>query len=195
MVVEVIKSLLNQCIGIMNKKLRLLLTLKCPNKCPLCCNNGRDFEKLPVVDRWDYDEIMLTGGEPLMFPRSTEAIIRTIQNIQILQGIENSKMYVYTAIADRKVFLPVLDKVDGIVLTPHKKSDIKQFLDLNKVLLANPEMTKDKSLRLNLFEDMKKLIPQKTNLSLWQVKDIEWIKDCPVPQGEDFRRIAHFTEE
>lgn len=51
----------------MNKKLRLLVTDKCPNKCPLCCNNQFDLEKIPVVERWDYDEISITGVEPLMF--------------------------------------------------------------------------------------------------------------------------------
>ena len=33
------------------------------------------------------------------------------------------------------------------------------------------------------------MIPEGTDLSLWQVKDMEWVKDCPVPEGEDFRRI------
>lgn len=46
----------------MNKKLRLLVTTQCPNKCPMCCNNSWDFSKLPVVDRWNYEQIMLTGG-------------------------------------------------------------------------------------------------------------------------------------
>lgn len=50
----------------MNKKLRLLVTAKCHNKCPMCCNNQFDFEKIPVVDRLDYEEISITGGEPLL---------------------------------------------------------------------------------------------------------------------------------
>lgn len=32
------------------EKLRLLVTTKCPNKCPMCCNNSWDFSKLPVVE-------------------------------------------------------------------------------------------------------------------------------------------------
>lgn len=50
----------------MNKKLRLLVTAKCHNKCPMCCNNQFSIEKIPVVDRLDYDEISITGGEPLL---------------------------------------------------------------------------------------------------------------------------------
>lgn len=43
----------------MNKKLKLLVTAKCHNKCPMCCNNQFDFEEIPVVDRLDYDEISI----------------------------------------------------------------------------------------------------------------------------------------
>ena len=43
----------------MNKKLRLLVTAKCHNKCPMCCNNQFDFEEIPVVDRLDYDKISI----------------------------------------------------------------------------------------------------------------------------------------
>lgn len=49
---------------------------------------------------------------------------------------------------------------------------------------------KYRSLRLNLFPDMKALLPKDIDLSLWKVKDMEWIENCPVPEGEDFRRIA-----
>ena len=52
------------------EKLRLLVTTKCPNKCPMCCNNSWDFSKLPVVEHFNYKEIMITGGEPLLFPEN-----------------------------------------------------------------------------------------------------------------------------
>lgn len=51
------------------------------------------------------------------------------------------------------------------------------------------DFAKGKSLRLNLFADMKLLLPEHIDLSLWNIKEMEWVKDCPVPQGEDFRRI------
>lgn len=62
-------------------------------------------------------------------------------------------------------------------------------------------MSLNESLRLNLFPDIKKLLEDKriagyrgTYPSYWQVKDIKWVKDCPVPEGEDFRRIAKLWE-
>jgi hypothetical protein len=51
-----------------------------------------------------------------------------------------------------------------------------------------------KSLRLNLFPDIKKHIPDNTDLSLWKVKDMKWIKDCPVPADEEFKRVAELWE-
>lgn len=34
----------------MNKKLRLLVTAQCPNKCPMCCNNSWDLSGGQVKD-------------------------------------------------------------------------------------------------------------------------------------------------
>lgn len=174
----------------MNKKLRLLVTTKCPNKCPMCCNNSWDFSSLPVVDRWDYEEIMITGGEPLLHINKLLEVVQHIRSIARLSG-NTPKIYVYTSESILHNFLRVLHKVDGIVLTLHKKKDIDLFVNLNNHLLKYwKEMPyEDKSIRLNLFADMKLLLPEHIDLSLWNIKEMEWVKDCPVPQGEDFRRI------
>ena len=70
----------------MNRKLRLLVTEECPNKCPMCCNNSWDFSSLPVVDRWDYEEIMFTGGEPLLFVRELNRLAESIRQIASAAG-------------------------------------------------------------------------------------------------------------
>lgn len=44
------------------------------------------------------------------------------------------------------------------------------------------------------FPDIKKHIPDNTDLSLWKVKDMQWIKDCPVPADEEFKRVAELWE-
>lgn len=46
------------------------------------------------------------------------------------------------------------------------------------------------SMRINLFADVRKMLDNvDVDLSGWKVKHMEWIKDCPVPVGEDLRRI------
>ena len=91
----------------------------------------------------------------------------------------------------------ILNVVDGIVLTPHSKYDVKWFIRLNEslrmYLAENPHLKP--SLRLNLFKNIKDILPEDIDLSIWKVKDIEWIKDCPVPKGEDFKRLPILWKE
>lgn len=173
-----------------NRKLRLLVTTECPNKCPMCCNNSWDFDKLPVVKHLDYDEIMITGGEPLLFISKMYALINAIKNIHpvLYPGKEIPKIYIYTSRCSMYVLLSVWN-ADGFVLTPHNKQDVGFFIKFNDFLLSSSQKVNGKSLRLNLFKDIREMLPEDIDLSLWKVKDIEWIKDCPVPQGEDFRRL------
>lgn len=171
----------------MNKKLRLLVTQECPNHCPMCCNNSWDFSKLPVVDRWNYEEIMITGGEPLLYPTLISRLVRGIREVQRVMGIE-CKIYLYTS-RITTLICGSLYEFDGVVYTPHSEKDIKEFLRVNDALLKTPPPS-NISLRFNLFDNMRSLIPEDTDLHLWKVKDMQWIKDCPVPEGEDFRRIS-----
>lgn len=182
-----------------NRKLRLLVTTDCPNHCPMCCNNQFDFDKLKRVEDFDYDEIMITGGEPLLFPGRVEELARSIKTLNPILYPDESvpKIYVYTSIASLVPFKKILNIVDGVVLTPHSKEDVQRFLNLNSFLgmylRSYPEL--NPSLRLNLFKNIKDMLPEDIDLSLWQVKDMEWIKDCPVPKGEDFRRLPNLWSE
>ena len=119
----------------------------------MCCNNQFDFEKIPVVDRLDYDEISITGGESLLPGSShlTTWLVGGIKATQYAMGLPESKFYLYTAFFDFDILRDCSYEFDGICLTPHKKVDVEEFM--------------------------------------WKVKDMEWVKDCPVPEGEDFRRI------
>lgn len=166
----------------MNTKLRLVVTAKCHNRCPMCCNNRFDLNELPVMDRWNYDEIMLTGGEPMLFPDEVVNIATTIRKVAICMG-GNPKVYLYTALPDAEKFLATLWYIDGAVVTPHTAKDVAEFVKLNNDLPANH----GKSLRLNLFPEVS--LPDGIDLSKWEVKQIQWVKDCPVPEGEDLRRI------
>lgn len=184
----------------MNKKLRLLVTAKCHNKCPMCCNNQFDTEKIPVVDRLDYDEISITGGEPLLPDcyGKTMWLTHGIKTVFRTLGIPAPRFFLYTAWVDYRTLRDISYDFDGICLTLHSKLDVIKFVAMNDLMLRHKEdcywsdkdFNPDCSLRLNLFADMKALLPKDIDLSLWKVKKMEWIKDCPVPEGEDFRRIA-----
>lgn len=173
-----------------NKKLRLLVTTKCLNQCPMCCNNLFDFDNFPVVDRWNYDEIMITGGEPMLFRDNIKNLVKFIRETVILQGT-NPKIFVYTS-EFKNDSVDILPIIDGIVFTPHKKLDVEYFIDSNSWLLKNKysSFVKEKSLRLKIFPEMMEFFPDNIDLSLWEVRYPKWIKNCPVPDGEDFRKIS-----
>lgn len=182
-----------------NKKLRLLVTTKCHNSCPMCCNKQFDLNNLPVVDRWDYDEIILTGGEPLSSIKKVRyliTLIESIKTIQKAQGLPLSKVYVYTSTHHPNLMRKILPYVDGITYIPHNVKEIHTVINFNQHILLlkeyNPAYIGKKSFKLNLFPDIKETIERVTKLrffSSWTIHEIQWIKDCPIPEGEDFRRI------
>ena len=136
---------------------------------------------------------MITGGEPLLFPEKLANLAESIKTIQELVYGNKGKLFLYTALTD--ILPDYIRYFDGVVYTPHSANDVRHFLETNKILLyIKDELIESKSLRLNLFPDIKKHIPDNTDLSLWKVKDMQWIKDCPVPADEEFKRVAELWE-
>ena len=80
-------------------KARILITEKCNRSCSGCCNNYSkimweakyidSLTDLPPVLK----EIMITGGEPMLFPNKTEKIIRELK-----ERYSSSKIYLYSAL-------------------------------------------------------------------------------------------------
>lgn len=176
-----------------NNKVRLLVTAECPNRCPKCCNKLYDLDSTPVLDRVDYEEFIITGGEPALFPDKIIHLIDSIKVIQAAQGI-SSKVYIYTS---KTILLwneAVMAIIDGITYTPHNKEDIQFLINVNNSFLtegmfSHYTVSKPPVLRLYLFPEIEKLLPKDIDLSLWEVKHMVWKDECPIPKGEDFRRL------
>ena len=173
----------------MNRKLRLVVTAKCHNRCPMCCNNRFDLNELPKLERLNYEEIMITGGEPMLYSADVINLVISIRGVASCIG-SNPKIYLYTAVPDAKAVMDTLEYLDGAVVTPHTAKDVEEFIKLNEALPADH----GKSLRFNLFPEVAELLPADLDLSKWVVKEMRWIKDCPVPDGEDLCRINPLFE-
>uniref|UniRef100_A0A6H2A3H0 Putative iron-sulfur binding domain containing protein n=1 Tax=viral metagenome TaxID=1070528 RepID=A0A6H2A3H0_9ZZZZ len=163
------------------KKLRLIIFKECNKSCIGCCNKDWDLKNLPIeTDFSQYDEILLTGGEPMLVPLS---IIRTIKRIR--HANKTAKIYLYTAKTYPPLdLLSVLNFLDGITVTLHEQWDVEEFRFFNNIITGS-EITK--SFRLNIFKgiDIKNL-----NLSKWIIKNnMTWIKNCPLPKGEVLKRL------
>jgi organic radical activating enzyme len=162
------------------KKLRLLFTEKCNKKCEGCCNKDWNIEDLPICNSYsDYEEILITGGEPMLFVDELLLLIKNIREKSLY-----SKIYLYTAyVAELEKVLPY---IDGVTITLHEQNDyleFKNFLDRN---IPSLYYWRHKSLRLHIFKG----IEFKYITELFKVKsNIEWIKNCPLPQDEIFMRV------
>lgn len=166
------------------EKLRLLITKNCDKNCVGCCNKDWNLDSLPIcTDFSRYDEIILTGGEPLLYPSLVSNLL-----YQIRKSNQKCKLYLYTAKSS-----PYLSNIinheliDGVVLTLHNESDVKPFYSLDHFLIRSGLTHPKISLRLNVFKG----IEVQSSL-LWKVKrDMEWIKDCPLPVNEVFMKLKN----
>ncbi len=110
----------------MKKKLRLLLFKDCNRKCEGCCNKEWDLDAIPTCDSYEgYDEIFLTGGEPMLNPK---IILETIRNIRKVN--KDVKIFLYTAwLENIQVSLYLLSQIDGITVTLHNETQEKELDD------------------------------------------------------------------
>jgi organic radical activating enzyme len=159
-------------------KLRLLFTKKCNRSCPGCCNKDWELDLLPKCkDLVGFDEIIITGGEPLLFVNELSELILNIRKQT------TAKIFIYTAMVENiKGFNTILKLVDGITLTLHTKEDLPHFRLLENNLID----TTNKSMRLNSFKE----VGLKRCRSYWNLKNnMEWIENCPLPKDEVFMRL------
>jgi hypothetical protein len=167
------------------KKLRLLVTPECNRACKGCCNDVWDLDNLPDINSYyGYSEIMLTGGEPMLYP------IKLLDIILDIKAHVDVPIYLYTAKTKPPMeLLMILSLIDGITLSLHEQYDVPGFLKLARILLRHPELHK-KKFRLNVVSHVK--LPDTYKLSpLWDVRIIEWVapEDCPLPENEEFMKI------
>lgn len=163
-------------------KLRLLLLEECNRNCQGCCNKDWDLKSLPPCkDFSGYEMIMLTGGEPMLYPWLVKGVS------QIIRKQTDTPIILYTAkVDDIKESYDVLHYIDGMTITLHEQKDVFPLINFSRI---ESYSSAARSLRLNIFKGVE--FDWKNTLdSYWQVKDnIEWIKNCPLPKDEVFMRL------
>lgn len=173
----------------MNKKLRLLVTKKCNRNCPGCCNKQYDIKNLPVAtDFCSYEEIMITGGEPVLFLGQVDRLVRAIRLLNSVCGGSIPKIYIYTALTQLESIADALDLSDGITFTLHSQEDAIWLSGYSHLLKSY----QGRSVRLNVFEGIK--LSEKIIQSGCQINYKTWQKECPIPEGEDFKRLPKLFE-
>ena len=171
------------------KKLRLLVTPMCNRSCKGCCNSIWNLKELPTVNTYelnDYEEIMLTGGEPMLDPVHLLEVIQHIKDWCQHNG-SSPFIYLYTAKSKSAMeLLMVLQAIDGLTLSLHEQYDVPGFVKFQKLLRNYPELC-EKGLRLNVIDHVN---IEGIDTKHWDVRVLPWVapQDCPLPADEDFKR-------
>lgn len=169
-------------------KLRLLLFEKCNRKCVGCVNNNHDLDDLPVVKNFrGYKQVILTGGEPMLDPRLVAEVA-----LKVKDQNPNCDVILYTAKTDSmRDMLQVWTLLDGITVTLHTDYDYRPFKIMAGIVKG--KHWKRISLRLNVVSTVMKRMSWEQvrwlKKSGWTVKSMPWKKDCPLPEGEVFKRL------
>jgi hypothetical protein len=167
------------------KKLRLLVLEECERDCKGCCNKDYDLSKLEIAPHSyeEYDEVLLTGGEPMLV---FNMLINLITHIK---DTSSAKIILYTSKLNKPGDLDYINRrVDGVTLTLHEPKDLILFGRFYDEYVRQDYG----SWRLNVFRGVDispHLVDQLRQLG-WDVRtDKEWIPNCPLPEGEEFKRL------
>ena len=81
----------------MKKTARVIITSKCDRKCLGCCNSKLDYTSLAkviggITALKDYEEVVITGGEPMINPAQLYTVIKMLRKQN-----KRQKIYLYTA--------------------------------------------------------------------------------------------------
>lgn len=168
-------------------KARVITTFKCGRNCKNCCNKEslQDVEKLDSLDSiLGCEEIMITGGEPLLIPQKVIYLLSSISRNPIFTG----SLYLYSALYNPRLFeyyQVILGLVDGFQFTLHYEAGDKEVMEL-KELSECGVLPKGKSLRLSIDSRLYDNYDfSNIDFSAWgSVRKMQWKENCPLPLGE-----------
>lgn len=158
---------------------KVLITRKCNKRCKGCKRNSREIQEVSYEDIKKYDELIITGGEPMMISeRGVELIHRLRFQGYIgkiyLDFADASKVGKYWG-ADM-----LIDEVDGIIFSLHfsakkerLKTDLRRLRRLDKFMKEHDRSCKNDILLI----DSRVYTPEyaKSFVGGWkEVKALEW---------------------
>lgn len=164
---------------ITGKKARILITRECNRNCAGCCNkyshimkNARFISNLGDLPM-DLSSIMISGGEPMLFPHKTERIAAELKDRH-----PSSKLYLYSAL-----YHPHLGKIipiiDGLHYTVHEgatERDVELLDKLQGLIQTHRKDWEKKSFRL--YVDDKVILPVRIVPNIWnQVNVSKWMTE------------------
>lgn len=164
---------------------RVIVTYQCNRSCLGCCNgHDNDIKKISNVDELlKYDEIVITGGEPMLIKEKLFDFLLQLRNMEY-----NGKIYMYTAFWNPGIYSnEILQSLDGITFTIHADStdaDIVALKSLSRqTRLADPKFSSRLIIDSRVFE---KYDLSNINLNSWDViRKLQWKDKCELAEHEE----------
>lgn len=149
-------------------------------------NNARHIQDFTALK--GYDEICLTGGEPMLNPLRTCLIVE-----HLCIEMPNTPIYLYTAQFDSKIerILPLIQGVHFTLHTDASSKDVEDFILFQQLI---EQYQANKSYRLYISPDVNQLIPIKP--FLWARIEVKpWIpeSECYLPVHETLFILENFN--
>lgn len=165
---------------------RLIVTYRCNRSCLGCCNNhdNRVREITDINELIEYDEIVITGGEPMVIPEEISKFI-----INVAGAGYRGSIFLYTAYLriNSDLHKDIVDMVDGITYTLHAESldgDIKNLKRLSSYRrLADSDFSSRLIIDSRLYDryDFSNI-----DLTNWDViRKLQWKDKCEPAEHEE----------
>lgn len=168
-----------------NLKARLLFTNDCNRACKGCCNKNWIGEPPRLITKKNlagYDKIFITGGEPMLYPEQLLQLIKDIKEYN-----NTAEIFLYTALPKPLYkFLEIIKLIDGCTITLHNYKDRDYFIESGLNMMEFP----NKNMRLNAFTRGKLELSDS-----WDYRPKKWIKNAPLPEGEDFVKLEESNKD
>ena len=170
------------------KKARLIISYRCDKSCPDCCNEWKGTEQqvkqVTLDEVRGYDEVMITGGEPMLFPDMVREMIPVLRS----QGAKT--VYLYTALF-RPGLRSIIELLDGVHYTLHegaRVSDLGRFYDFQNLIQGKPGS-------FRLYIDSKVDLPVTIHPDRWaRLEVFPWMKEIEtcLPEGEELLALLPY---
>ena len=166
------------------KTARVIITFDCSKHCSYCVNKYNYIMKQAIkindLDKLKgFDEIVITGGEPMLDPQTTLAILKDIWSIE-----PDINKYMYTALYSYEL-TELIEYLNGITYTIHGLFNMDDLESFTKFQEFTRYYNKDKSYRLAISPTIER--PIMIYPYLWkEIKIKDWKEEgrCKIPEHE-----------
>lgn len=180
------------------KKARVKVTNICGRKCDGCCNNDPIFRPTEITSLkqvLDYDEILITGGDPALYPQKMYNMLERLIKLYNYKG----KVYLYTSsVMSNSHLSDIIWLIDGFQHTVHYEANDFDIMELSRLSNFLVEYnSKRHSFRLAIDKRLYERYDfGNIDLSGWSIiRKLVWQEHCPLPKGEElfyFDMVKYF---